>query len=74
MQRRGEFAEIRAGLAARGPESWSDTGLSREALLERYEREIQWIGGDLGGFVRAMGFSTLDELLVAVAPLLSSSE
>lgn len=74
VQRRGEFAEIRAGLAVRGPESWSDTGLSREALLERYEREIQWIGGDLGGFVRAMGFSTLDELLVAVAPLLSSSE
>lgn len=73
-QRRGELADLRAGVAAPGPESWSDTGLSREALLERYEREIQWIGPDLAGFVRAMGFATLDELLIAVAPLVSSGE
>lgn len=73
LQRRGEVAAIREGLAAAPPvDGWSDAGLSREALLERYEREIQWIGPDLAGFVRSMGLATLDELLVAVAPLVSS--
>ena len=72
LQRRGEFGAVRASLAEPGPESWSDTGLTREALLERYERSIQWIGPDLAGFVRAMGCSTLDELLVAIAPLVDA--
>jgi hypothetical protein len=70
LQRRGSFAHVRADMSARsGVESWSDAGLSREALLEWYEREIQWIGPDLPGFLRGLGFATLDELLTAIARL-----
>ena len=55
--------------ARSGTESWSDAGLTREELLEWYEREIQWIGPDLPGFLRGLGFATLDELLTALARL-----
>lgn len=69
LQRRGAFARVRSDMSVRtGVESWSDAGLSREALLDWYEREVQWIG-DLPGFLRALGFNTLDELLTAIARL-----
>lgn len=67
LQRRGQYAELRADLARARGEGWSDTGLSREELLHWYEREIQWLGPDLPAALRILGLSTLDELLTAIA-------
>lgn len=67
LQRRGEFAQVRAELSTMRSEGWSDTGMTREALLQWYEHEVRWLGPDLPAALRALGLTTLDELLTAIA-------
>lgn len=67
LQRRGELGRARGELARAGEVGWSDTGLSREELLQWYEREVRWLGADLPAALRALGLTTLDQLLAAIA-------
>ncbi|MDC0675235.1 TfuA-like protein [Nannocystis radixulma] len=67
LQRRGELGRVREELASAGESGWSETGLSREALLQWYETEVRWLGADLPTALRSLGLSTLDQLLAAIA-------
>jgi hypothetical protein len=67
LQRRGELGRAREQLAAAGEVAWSEAGLSREALLQWYEREVRWLGADLPAALRTLGLGTLDQLLTAIA-------